>query len=270
MTEQAEEIRAQVREKYGAIVRKAASGCCSSSCGCGSGADSVDMIGDAYRSVEGYVAEADLGLGCGVPTEHAGIRPGDTVLDLGAGAGVDAFVARRLVGENGQVYGVDMTPDMVTKARANAEKLEYRNCEFRLGEIEHLPFERDSIDVIISNCVLNLVPDKARAFAEIFRVLRPGAHFCVSDIVASAPLPDGIREAAGLYVGCVAGAEAESRYFDIVTDAGFRDVRVVKSRRIDLPEDMLTGTLAAHDIAAARDADLNVKSVTVVGVKPLT
>ena len=170
------------------------------------------MIGDAYRSVEGYVAEADLGLGCGVPTEHAGIRPGDTVLDLGAGAGVDAFVARRLVGEEGKVYGVDMTPDMVAKARANAEKLGYRNVEFRLGEIERLPFERDMIDVVISNCVLNLVPEKARAFAEIHRVLRPGAHFCVSDIVASAPLPEGMRNAAALYVGCVAGAEPEADY----------------------------------------------------------
>ena len=222
------------------------------------------------ESVEGYVAEADLGLGCGVPTEHAGIRPGNTVLDLGAGAGIDAFVARRLVGEEGQVYGVDMTPDMVAKARANTEKLGYRNVEFRLGEIEHLPFERDSIDVVISNCVLNLVPDKVRAFAEIYRVLRPGAHFCVSDIVASAPLPEGIRHAAALYVGCVAGAEPEADYLAIVGNAGFRDVRVVKSRRIDLPEEALTSTLAANDITAARDTDLHVKSVTVVGVKPAT
>lgn len=267
MTEQAEEIRALVREKYGAIARKEASGC-GSSCGCESAPDGVDMIGDAYKSVEGYVADADLGLGCGLPTEHAGLRAGDTVLDLGAGAGVDAFVARRLVGEAGQVYGVDMTPDMVAKARGNAEKLEYRNVEFRLGEIERLPFERDSIDVVISNCVLNLVPNKARAFAEMFRVLRPGAHFCVSDIVASAPLPEGIRKAAALYVGCVAGAEPEADYLDIIRNAGFRDVRIVKSRRIDLPEDVLTGILPAGDIAAAREADLHVKSVTVVGVKP--
>ncbi len=267
MTEQAEQIRAQVREKYGAIARKEMCGR-GSSCGCESAPDGVDMIGAAYKSVEGYVADADLGLGCGLPTEHAGIRTGDTVLDLGAGAGIDAFVARRVVGEEGQVYGVDMTPDMVAKARANAEKLEYRNVEFRLGEIEHLPFERDSIDVVISNCVLNLVPNKARNFAEMFRVLRPGAHFCVSDIVASAPLPDGIREATALYVGCVAGAEPEAHYLDIIRDAGFRDVRIVKSRRIDLPDDVLTGILAADDIAAARESDLHVKSVTVVGVKP--
>ena len=269
MTEQAEEIRALVREKYGKIARSRTSGCCGSSCGCEGGAEGLDMIGDGYRSVEGYMADADLGLGCGVPTEHAGIRPSDTVLDLGAGAGVDAFVARRLVGEEGQVYGVDMTPDMVSKARANAEKLGYGNVEFRLGEIEHLPFERDSIDVVISNCVLNLVPDKARAFAEMYRVLRPGAHFCVSDIVASAPLPEGIRKAAALYVGCVAGAEPEADYLAIVGNAGFGDIRIAKSRRINLPDDVLVGILSADEIAETRNADLYVKSVTVIGVKPV-
>jgi SAM-dependent methyltransferase len=268
MTEQAEEMRALVREKYGQIARTQSSGCCDTSCDCASGAESLDMIGDAYQSVQGYVAEADLGLGCGVPTEHAGIRPGDTVLDLGAGAGVDAFVARGLVGEKGQVYGVDMTPDMVAKARAHAEKLGYDDVEFRLGEIEHLPFERDSIDVVISNCVLNLVPDKPQAFAEIYRVLRPGAHFCVSDIVASAPLPDGIRKAAALYVGCVAGAEPEVDYLATVGNAGCKDVRVAKSRRLDLPDNVLAGILSADEVAAARDANLHVKSITVIGVKP--
>lgn len=266
MSEQAEAIRALVRDKYGAIARKEGS-CCGSSCGCDSGADGIDMIGDAYQAVEGYVAEADLGLGCGLPTEHAGIKPGDTVLDLGAGAGLDAFVARRIVGEKGQVFGVDMTPDMVAKARANAEKLGYGNVEFRLGEIEYLPFERDSIDVVISNCVLNLVPDKSRAFAEMFRVLRPGAHFCVSDIVASSSLPEGVRNAAALYVGCVAGAEPEARYFDIIRSVGFRDIRVAKSRRIDLPDDALADHLPVAEVAAARAEDLHVKSVTVVGVK---
>jgi arsenite methyltransferase len=263
MTEQAENIRALVRDKYGAIARRE-----TSCCGSDSAADGIDMIGDAYRSVDGYVAEADLGLGCGVPTQHAGIQPGHTVLDLGAGAGVDAFVARRLVGEKGQVYGVDMTPDMVAKARANVEKLGYQNVEFRLGEIERLPFERDSIDVVISNCVLNLVPDKVRAFAEIYRVLRPGAHFCVSDIVASAPLPESVRNATALYVGCVAGAEAEANYLAIVAKAGFRDIRIAKSRRIDLPEEVLAGTLATKDIASVRETDLHVRSVTVVGIKP--
>jgi SAM-dependent methyltransferase len=267
MTQHAEEIRALVRDKYGAIARQGAS-CCASSCGCEGGPEGIDMIGAAYKTVAGYVADADLGLGCGVPTEHAGIRAGDTVLDLGAGAGLDAFVARRLVGAEGRVYGVDMTPDMVTKARANAAKLGYGNVEFRLGEIESLPFERDCVDVVISNCVLNLVPDKARAFAEMFRVMRPGARFCVSDIVASAPLPEGIRKAAGLYVGCIAGAEPEAAYLDTIVKAGFQEVAIVKTRRIDLPDEALDGVFASEELAAARRADLHVRSVTVVGSKP--
>lgn len=267
MSEQAESIRALVRDKYGAIAREEGS-CCGSARSCEGSADGMDMIGDAYQAVTGYVAEADLRLGCGLPTEHAGIKPGDAVLDLGAGAGLDVFVARRIVGEEGQVFGVDMTPEMVAKARANAEKLGYGNVEFRLGEIECLPFERDSIDVVISNCVLNLVPDKSRAFAEIFRVLRPGAHFCVSDIVASSPLPEGVRDAAALYVGCVAGAEPEARYLEIIRSVGFRDICVANSRRIDLPDDALADHLPIAEVAAARAGDLHVKSVTVVGVKP--
>lgn len=267
MAEPAESIHALVREKYGALARKEASGC-GCSCAPADVTNGLDMIGDAYKTVEGYVAEADLGLGCGLPTEHANIKPGETVLDLGAGAGIDAFVARRLVGEEGQVYGIDMTADMVTKAHANAEKLGYGNVEFRLGEIECLPFKPESIDIVISNCVLNLVPDKARAFAEIFRVLRPGARFCVSDIVASAPLPPAIRAAAALYVGCVAGAEPEADYLAIIRAAGFNDIRIVKSQRIDLPDDVLTDVLTADDLAEMRDADLHVRSVTVVGVKP--
>jgi arsenite methyltransferase len=143
------------------------------------------MIGGAYQAVEGYLLEADLGLGCGLPTQHAGIKGGDVVLDLGAGAGIDAFVARRIVGEQGRVIGVDMTPEMVALARENAAKLGYGNVEFRLGEIKHLPVETGTVDVVVSNCVLNLVPNKAGAFAEILRVLRPAAHFCVSDIVAT-------------------------------------------------------------------------------------
>ena len=269
MSERSEKLRTLVREKYGAIAREDANGCCSTSC-CESAASGVDMIGDAYKSVEGYVADADLGLGCGLPTEHAGIEVGDTVLDLGAGAGVDAFVARQIVGDNGKVYGVDMTPEMVAKARANATKLGYTNIEFRMGEIEHLPFERDSVDVVISNCVLNLVPDKVAAFTEIFRVLRPGAHFCVSDMVASAPLPEGVRKAAELYVGCVAGAEPEAKYLAIIKDAGFRDIRIAKSRRIDLPDGELAAHLTPEQIASARAADLHVRSVTVLGVKPVT
>ena len=265
MTQKAEELRTLVREQYGAVAQKDTSCCGTTSV---NAADAFNIIGDAYKSVEGYVAEADLGLGCGVPTEHAGIKPGHTVLDLGSGAGVDAFVARSLVGETGRVYGVDMTPEMVAKARANAAKLNYQNVEFRLGEIEKLPFEMNSIDVVISNCVLNLVLDKAGAFAEIYRVLRPGARFCVSDVVASAPLPDSIRNVAALYVGCIAGAEAEQRYLEVIRSAGFKDPRIVKSQRVGVPDSALSNILPPDAIAAVRKSDLHIKSVTVIGVKP--
>src|SRR5210317_1590132 len=158
-----------------------------------------NMIGDAYDGIGGYVSDADLGLSCGVPVRHAGIEPGQTVLDLGSGAGLDVFVARNEVGEAGHVIGVDMTVEMISKARLNATQSGFGNVEFRLGEIEHLPVVSDSVDVVISNCVLNLVPDKARAFAEIFRVLKPGGHFCISDIVSSARLPSWLSEIAEAY-----------------------------------------------------------------------
>ena len=191
----------------------------------------------------GRLEEADLNLGCGVPTRHAALRAGETVLDLGSGAGNDVFIARHEVGPEGRVLGVDMTPDMIAKARANAAKLGYDNVEFRLGEIEQLPVEAGSVDVVISNCVLNLVPDKARAFAEMARVLRPGGRFCVSDIVATGELPEGVRAAAGLYVGCVAGAIPETDYLALLAKAGFEGVRIVEPKPIELPG---RGTRAAH------------------------
>src|SRR5918994_1046512 len=185
-----EETRALVRERYAAIA-SAGESCCASSCGCGDemAPDGLNVIGDAYAGVAGRLAEADLNLGCGVPTRHAALAQGETVLDLGSGAGNDAFIARHEVGAQGRVIGVDMTPEMIVKARANASKLGYGNVEFRLGEIEQMPVEAGSVDVVISNCVLNLVPDKARAFAEMARVIRPGGRFCVSDIAATGELP---------------------------------------------------------------------------------
>ena len=184
--------------------------------------DGLNMIGDAYAGVAGHLAEADLNLGCGVPTRHAALAAGETVLDLGSGAGNDVFIARHEVGPEGRVIGVDMTPEMIVKARANASKLGYDNVEFRLGEIERMPVEAGSVDVVISNCVLNLVPDKAGAFAEMFRVLRPGGRFCVSDIVATGELPPPVQDAAGLYVGCVAGAMPEEDYLAPARRGRFR------------------------------------------------
>jgi arsenite methyltransferase len=261
-----QDIKAVVRARYGAIAESAAQGCCGPSTCCGDAG--LDMIGDAYADLEGYVADADLGLGCGVPTRHAGIRDGDVVLDLGSGAGIDAFVARRGVGETGCVIGVDMTDAMIGRARVNAAKLGYRNVEFRLGEIEHLPVQDDAVDVVISNCVLNLVPDKAKAFAETFRVLRPGGHFCVSDIIATGTLPEGIRKAAGLYVGCVAGAMPEADYLAVIGEAGFGDVRIVERKPIALPDEVLREHLPDAEVSAFRASGVEVLSVTVLGTKP--
>ena len=269
-----DQLREAVRSKYAEIATsRPAGGCCQGTAGCGTGgpvatgADS-NMIGDAYAGVSGYVAEADLGLGCGVPVEHAGLRSGQTVLDLGSGAGLDAFVARAEVGAGGHVIGVDMTAEMVAKARMNAEKSGFRNVEFRLGEIEHLPVLSDSVDVVISNCVLNLVPDKPRAFAEIFRVLRPGGHFCVSDIVASQRLPEWVQGIADAYAGCVAGAIPKEDYLDIIRTTGFGDIEVKSERRIEIPAVLLEKSLTGAQRAEAARHDLHVLSVTVKAVKP--
>jgi arsenite methyltransferase len=265
-----DEVRTLVRERYGAIVREGASCCAPASCGCAAemSPDGLNMIGDAYAGVAGRLAEADFNLGCGVPTRHAALAAGETVLDLGSGAGNDVFIARHEVGPEGRVIGVDMTPEMIVKARANASKLGYGNVEFRLGEIEQMPVEADSIDVVISNCVLNLVPDKASAFAEMFRVLRPGGRFCVSDIVATGELPGPVQDAAGLYVGCVAGAMPEGHYLALLREVGFERVQVAEAKSVAIPDDALAPHMDAAALAAFRASAIVLKSVTVLGFKP--
>lgn len=267
-----EEIRSVVRERYGRIAETGASCCAGSSGGAGeaTGVDGINLIGDAYRGTEGYLEEADLGLGCGLPVRHAAIRPGETVLDLGSGAGIDAFVARRETGEGGRVIGVDMTPAMIERARANAARLGHSNVEFRLGEIEHLPVETGTVDLVISNCVLNLVPDKARAFAEAFRVLRPGGRFCISDVVATGPLPDSVTRVAALHVGCVAGAIPEQAYRAIVETTGFEAVAIVERKPIELPDAVLAMHLNTAEIAAWKASGVAIQSVTLTGRKPAT
>jgi arsenite methyltransferase len=264
-------VREVVRHKYAEI---AASDhhAKSTSC-CGGGCDSAvdySMIGDAYDGVAGYVADADLGLGCGLPVQHAGLRPGQTVLDLGSGAGLDVFVARNEVGASGHVIGVDMTAEMIARARENTRKSGFDNVEFRLGEIEHLPVLSDSIDVVVSNCVLNLVPDKVQAFAELFRVLKPGGHFCISDVVASRELPDWVKGIAEAYAGCVSGAIPKQDYMQVIRDAGFTGLNVAAERRIDVPIELIERALTEEQQEAATDMDLHVMSVTVTAFKPAT
>ncbi|MGH7117931.1 MAG: arsenite methyltransferase [Acetobacteraceae bacterium] len=265
-----DEVRALVRERYGAIARGAGGCCPPATCGCGAemAADGLNVIGGAYAGIAGRLADADLNLGCGVPTQHAALAPGETVLDLGSGAGNDVFIARHEVGAAGYVIGVDMTPDMITRARANARKLGYDNVEFRLGEIEHLPVASGSVDAILSNCVLNLLPDKAPAFVEMFRVLRAGGRLSVSDIVATGELPAGVRQAAGLYVGCIAGALPETEYFALIGAAGFSDVRIAKAQPIALPDEALAPHMRGEELAAFRASGVRLKSVTLLASKP--
>jgi arsenite methyltransferase len=268
MTETKERIHDILRHKYAEIARSRSAGGSAGCCGSHQGPSAdFSMIGNAYDGVSGYMAEADLGLGCGLPVEHAGLAPGHTVLDLGAGAGLDAFVARREVGADGHVIGVDMTPEMVSKARDNAAKAGYENVDFRLGEIEHLPVRSDSVDVVISNCVLNLVPDKPRAFAEIHRVLKPGGHFCISDIVSSSRLPDWVQDIADAYAGCVSGAIPREDYIRIISEAGFDQVVIRAQRRIDVPAELIAGALSAQQREMVERMDLHVMSITVTARK---
>jgi ubiquinone/menaquinone biosynthesis C-methylase UbiE len=268
MTQSNDQLREMVRQKYAEIVTKPLSGCGTSCCDTGEQHQkSFNTIGDAYDGVSGYVADADLGLSCGVPVEHAGLQPGQTVLDLGSGAGLDAFVARVEVGETGHVIGVDMTAEMVAKARQNADQSGFDNVEFRLGEIEHLPVRSNSIDVVISNCVLNLVPDKQRAFAEIFRVLKPGGHFCISDIVSSQKLPEWLKGIAEAYAGCVSGAIPREDYLKIIQQTGFTHIAVASEKRIHISAELIAESLTSEQQEEATSNDLHVLSVTVTARK---
>jgi SAM-dependent methyltransferase len=262
-----EEIKKVVKEKYGEIVLKDQKGC---NCSCSSKSNKIveyTVMQDEYDHLDGYVADADLGLGCGMPTEYAGIKKGDIVVDLGSGAGNDVFVARSIVGDIGKVIGIDFTQEMVDKAIANKTKVGFKNVDFKLGEIENIPLESNTSDVVISNCVLNLVPDKEKAFAEIFRILKPGAHFCVSDIVLKGELPAGIRKSAEMYAGCVAGALQQDEYLGIIKGTGFTNIEIKRTKLIELPGNVLEEYLKDSEIEMFKKNNIGIFSVTVVGYK---
>jgi len=265
----AEGLKEIVREKYGQLAREGGS-CCgpTSCCGPSSGSASFVSINEDYTQRDGYVQDADMGLGCGIPIDAADLHPGQTVVDLGSGAGNDVFVARRQVGETGKVIGVDMTPDMIKKARENAAKAGFSNVEFRLGEIEALPVGGNSVDRVISNCVLNLVPDKKSAFAEMYRILKPGGKFGVSDVVLEGDFPEELRRAAELYVGCVSGAMQKSAYLDSLKEMGFEDIRVTKEKVLDVPEDLLAAYLNGDQRKSLARSGVRVLSITLQGTKP--
>ena len=269
MNTNAQGTKEMVRAKYAEIAQQDQTTNASSCCGSGGCSTEVyNIMTDDYSGLKGYNPDADLGLGCGLPTQFAGIKAGDTVLDLGSGAGNDCFVARHETGEDGRVIGVDFTPEMIAKAKANAAKLGYQNVEFRQGDIEALPLTSNIVDVVVSNCVLNLVPDKRKAFSEVLRVLKPGGHFNISDIVLRGQLPENIRKAAEMYAGCVSGALQESEYMGIVHDLGFEQVTIQKRKAIKLPDDILSNYLSAEEIAAFRTSGTGIFSITVAATKP--
>ena len=264
-----EALKQIVWEKYGLIAdqckAKNESSCCGATDAC---ADGHGLMREDYAQLDGYVPEADLGLGCGLPTEYARMKVGDTVLDLGSGAGNDCFVARSVVGESGRVIGVDFTERMLEKARDNARQRGFTNVEFRQGEIEDLPLADNCVDVVVSNCVLNLVPNKEQAFRETYRVLRSGGHFSISDVVLEGELPEGLRKDAEMYAGCVAGAIQQQAYLGIIQQVGFVNVQVQKKRLIHLPEEILAQYLSAEERVAFRTGGTGIYSVTVYAEKP--
>lgn len=264
-----EALKELVRQKYSEIALQDKETNQRSCCGSGCCSDEVyNIMSDDYSQLEGYNANADLGLGCGLPTQFAQIKPGDTVIDLGSGAGNDCFVARAETGETGKVIGIDFTPAMIDKARENAEKLGYNNVEFRQGDIEKMPVMANAADVIVSNCVLNLVPNKDGVFKEIFRVLKPGGHFSISDVVLVGDLPDALRHDAEMYAGCVAGAIQKDEYLGLVEKNGFVNITVQKEKPIVIPEDILGKYLNPDQIKEFFSGATGIFSITVYAEKP--
>ncbi|MGD1046082.1 MAG: arsenite methyltransferase [Bacteroidota bacterium] len=265
-----QEIKEMVKEKYGAIAKQSKqqnqSSCCGSGCGCTNVEFSI--MAEDYKKLPGYVPDADLALGCGLPTEFAEIKPGDTIVDLGSGAGNDCFIARSIVGETGLVIGIDMTEAMIAKAKANAAKLGFKNVEFRLGDIDNMPIEDKVADVVVSNCVMNLVPNKQKAFAETFRIIKQGGHFSISDIVLQGELPDDLRKEATLYAGCISGAVQKEEYLRIIKEAGFIKITIQKDRKIDVPNEILAKFLTIDQLREYKKSKIGIFSITVYAEKP--
>ena len=264
------DIKEMVKDKYGAIATQSKQQSQSSCCGGSSCCSSVDfsVMAEDYTRLSGYVADADLGLGCGLPTEFAQIKPGDTVVDLGSGAGNDCFVARSIVGETGRVIGIDMTEEMISKARENAQKLKFTNVEFRFGDIENMPIDEETADVVVSNCVMNLVPDKKKAFSETFRILKRGGHFSISDIVLKGELPDSLRKSAELYAGCISGAQQMDEYLKTIKEAGFTNVTVQKEREITIPNEIILKFVTLDELRDFTKRKIGIFSITVYADKP--
>lgn len=263
------EIKELVRKKYSEIALQDKAKNESSCCGAGGCSTEVyNIMTDDYTDLNGYNPDADLGLGCGLPTQFALIKKGDVVIDLGSGAGNDCFVARAEAGENGKIIGIDFTDAMISKARNNAETLGFNNVEFRQGDIDQMPVTSNSADVVVSNCVLNLVPNKDQVFKEIFRVLKPGGHFSISDVVLVGKLPDKLKNAAEMYAGCVSGAIQKETYLELIQINGFKDMRIQKEKPIVIPDDILQNYLTAEELYEFKSGNTGIFSISVFAVKP--
>jgi SAM-dependent methyltransferase len=266
----AEQLKEIVRKKYSEIALQDKETNMSSCCGAGGCSTEVyNIMSEDYTTLNGYNADADLGLGCGLPTQYAQIKKGDVVVDLGSGAGNDCFIARHETGETGKVIGIDFTPAMIDKARSNAEVRGFNNVEFRQGDIESMPITANTADVIVSNCVLNLVPNKDAVIKDIYRVLKPGGHFSISDVVLVGALPEGLRKDAEMYAGCVSGAIQKEVYMELIHANGFEQVTIQKEKAIIIPDDILINYLTADQITAFKNGATGIFSVTVFAKKPM-
>jgi arsenite methyltransferase len=264
-----QELKNAVKERYARIAEQGKAENAASCCGATTPSNKIyNIMMDDYTGTEGYVEDADLGLGCGLPLQFAKIQKGDIVIDLGSGAGNDCFVARHATGVEGKVIGIDFTPIMIQKARINAEKLGYNNVEFREGDIDDMPVSDNVADVIVSNCVLNLVPDKAKVINEIYRVLKPGGHFSISDIVLVGKLPDALKHDAEMYAGCVAGAIQKDDYLKHIEKAGFGKVQIQKEKIVTIPEDILANYLSEEEIQQFNTGETGIFSISVYAEKP--
>ena len=264
------DLKELVKQKYAEIALQDKETNESSCCGSGCCSEEVyNIMSEDYQQLDGYNPDADLGLGCGLPTQFAKIKKGDVVIDLGSGAGNDAFVARHETGETGKVIGIDFTPAMIEKARNNAELRGFNNVEFRQGDIEKMPVTSEIANVIVSNCVLNLVPNKDQVFKEIYRTLKPEGHFSISDIVLVGSLPDNIKNAAEMYAGCVAGAIQKQTYLELIGTNGFTNITIQKEKVITIPGDILENYLSADEINSFKKSGTGIFSITVYAEKPL-
>ena len=265
-----QELKELVRQKYSEIALQDKednqASCCGATC-CST--EVYNIMSDDYTEMNGYNPDADLGLGCGLPTQFAKIKTGDVVIDLGSGAGNDAFIARAETGKTGKVIGIDFSDAMLNKARTNADKLGFNNVEFRFGDIEKMPVTANTADVIVSNCVLNLVPNKDAVLKDIYRVLKPGGHFSISDIVLIGNLPAGLQKSAEMYSGCISGAIQKDDYLELIKSNGFENLAVQKEKVISLPADILKEHLNNEEIAQFQTGGAGIFSVTVYAEKPL-